>query len=72
MQAASRESLAQANTRLDELAGKAGSAKLTTLANDLRGVGRLLAREPVLRRAMSDPAAPKEIRRELLDAVVGR
>lgn len=72
MQAASRESLARANTRLDELADKAGSAKLTTLANDLLNVGRLLAREPVLRRSLSDPAAPESVRRELLDAIVGR
>lgn len=72
MQVASRESLTAARTRLDELGAKAGSAKLTTLANDLLSVGRLLAREPVLRRSLSDPAAPEDIRRELLDAVVGQ
>lgn len=72
MQVASRDALAEARTQLDEVAAKAGAAKLTTLAGDLLAVGRLLGREPTLRRSLSDPAAPEDVRRELLDAVVGR
>lgn len=71
MQVASRDALAQARAQLDKLADKAGAAKLITLANDLLAVGGLLGREPILRRSLSDPAAPEEVRRELLDAIVG-
>ena len=71
MPAASRESLAAARSQLDEIAERADSAELTTLAEELLGVGRLLAREAILRRALSDPAARVDVRRGLLDAVVG-
>jgi len=72
MQVASRDALAQVRTQLDDVAAQAGVAKLTTLANNLLAVGRLLGREPILRRSLSDPAAPEGVRRELLDTVVGR
>ncbi len=72
MQVASRESLSAAQAALDKLSAKSTSARLTTLARDLLAVGRLLGREPVLRRSLSDPAAPENVRRELLDAVVGQ
>ncbi|MGB9376724.1 MAG: F0F1 ATP synthase subunit delta [Mycobacteriales bacterium] len=72
MQVASREALAQGRTRLDEREARSGSTRLSTLAGDLLAVGRLLAREPVLRRSLSDPAAPEDVRRELLDAVAGK
>jgi len=71
MQTASRDSLAAALATLDESAGKAKTGALSTMAEQLLAVSRLLAREPVLRRSLSDPAAPAEVRRELLDAVAG-
>ncbi len=77
MQVASRDALAKARAQLDEVAAKAGSiktgsTKLMTLADNLLSVGRLLSHEPILRRSLSDPAAPTEARRDLLDAVVGK
>lgn len=75
MQTASRDSLAVALTALDgaadKAAGRAKTKNLSTAAEELLAMSRLLAREPVLRRSLSDPAAPAEVRRELLDAVVG-
>lgn len=75
MQTASRDSLAAALAALDEAAdsavSRAKTKALTTTAEELLAVSRLLAREPVLRRSLSDPAAPGEARRELLDAVAG-
>ncbi len=71
MQVASRDALAQARTQLDSMAANSGAARLTTLAENLLAVGRLLGREPILRRSLSDPAAPEDVRRELLDTVVG-
>jgi F-type H+-transporting ATPase subunit delta len=72
MRTASRDSLAAALAALDRPADRADPAALSTAADQLLAVSRLLDREPVLRRSLSDPAAPAEIRRELLDAVIGR
>jgi F-type H+-transporting ATPase subunit delta len=55
--AASRASLAAAMDRLDAVVA---SADLTTLGEELFGIMRLLVREPVLRRALSDPARSAE------------
>jgi F-type H+-transporting ATPase subunit delta len=71
MQTASRDSLAAALAVLDESADGATTEELSTTAEELLAVRRLLVREPVLRRSLSDPAAPAEVRRELLDAVAG-
>lgn len=71
MQVASRESLAATAAGLDEMAEGSDSASLTTLGDELLAAARLLDREPVLRRSLSDPAAPEDVRRELLDAVIG-
>jgi F-type H+-transporting ATPase subunit delta len=57
--AASRASLAAAMERLDAIVA---SADLTTLGEELFGVMRLLDREPVLRRALTDPARNAEQR----------
>ncbi len=69
MQTASRDSFAAVRAKLDE--SSASPAELTKAADGLLAVRGLLVREPVLRRALSDPAAPAGIRVELLDAVVG-
>ncbi|PZS29722.1 MAG: F0F1 ATP synthase subunit delta [Pseudonocardiales bacterium] len=71
MQTASRDSLAAAVATLDEAADGASTKVLSATADELLAVGRLLAREPVLRRSLADPAAPAEVRRELLDAIAG-
>lgn len=71
MQVASRESFGAATAQLDEVADEVGPGDLAQLADELLAVARLLHREPVLRRSLSDPAAAPRIRRNLLDAVVG-
>lgn len=72
MQVASRTSLAQAREWLDAHAESSDPAALSQTAQELLSVGRLLDREPVLRRSLSDPAAGEDARRGLLDAIVGQ
>lgn len=67
MRGASRASLIEATERL-EAALSAGEA--TTLGDELFAVLRLLDREHVLRRALSDPARPAEQRAGLAGAVL--
>ncbi len=71
MQVSSRESLAEACAALDKLAKKAASRTLSKLAEDLLAVSRLLEREVILRRSLSDPSASEDARQGLLDAVIG-
>ena len=75
MDAANRESYAPAADRLDGFATDATPEALAELADELVAVGRLLGREPGLRRALSDPARSGEDRvqllRNLLDGKVG-
>lgn len=70
MQIASRSSLAAARDALESLCEHADSTQLSAMADELLSVGRLLDREAVLRRSLSDPAAPEEVRRGLLDAIL--
>jgi F-type H+-transporting ATPase subunit delta len=72
MHAASRQSLAEARERLDAYVDRASPDDLATLADELFAVVALLDREPVLRRALSDPAAEPQARSGLLDAVLGQ
>jgi F-type H+-transporting ATPase subunit delta len=71
MRAASRETYAAADERLNELARDADPDTLLTVGDELLSVARLLAREPGLRRALADPARAGEERAELLDSLVG-
>ncbi|HEV2779788.1 MAG TPA: F0F1 ATP synthase subunit delta [Actinophytocola sp.] len=71
MQFASRESLATARGRLDEVIEQASTASLRTLSDELFAVLGVLARERVLRRHLSDPATPEAKRRRLVDTVFG-
>jgi F-type H+-transporting ATPase subunit delta len=71
MHRASRESLAAARARLEELAASADAAALVSLADEFEAFAALLGREPTLRRALADPGVAGERRRELLDAVLG-
>ncbi len=72
MQVASRESLAVAQESLKATAEQADANGLTVTAQEMLSVGRLLDREVVLRRSLSDPAAAESVRLALLDAVVGQ
>ena len=58
MRAASRESYAAAAERLAGFAADASPAALATAADELLTVTSMLAAEPRLRRALSDPARP--------------
>jgi F-type H+-transporting ATPase subunit delta len=72
MQAASRQSYAQALERLDEYARRASPEELRDTADELLAVADLLAREARLRRALSDPARPGEDRVKLLRGLLKR
>lgn len=71
MQAASREALASARDRLDALAGDLDGAAVDRLADELTSMARLLVREIVLRRALSDPSRPAPARVALADDLIG-
>jgi F-type H+-transporting ATPase subunit delta len=66
MQAASRASYAAVRERLDGFAAGATAGQLRTVADDLLEVARLLAGQPRLRRALSDPARSGDDRSGLL------
>jgi F-type H+-transporting ATPase subunit delta len=59
MQGASREALARARERLDELLGSSDADALA-VSEDLFAVSRLLDRQLALRRVLSDPAAGRD------------
>jgi F-type H+-transporting ATPase subunit delta len=71
MQAASRQSYAAALDRLDRYASGATPEQLQTVAGELLGVARLLAGQPRLRRALSDPSRAGADRAGLLRDLVG-
>jgi F-type H+-transporting ATPase subunit delta len=70
MQAASRESYSAAAQRLSAYAQGAQPPAIAQVADEILAVGRLLAREPRLRRALADSARTSESRAELLRAVL--
>ena len=70
LQSASRESLAAAEQALDQVIDTGRSADLTRLGGDLFAVLGLLIREPGLRRALADPATPREARSSLADRLL--
>lgn len=65
-----RESYAPAAERLDSLAAGASPDALVAVSDELLAVGRLLGREPRLRRALADPARDAEQRVDLLRSVL--
>lgn len=67
MQAASRESLDNATTRLDAHVDGSSAADLASLGEDLFAVLRLLNGEPALRRALADPSTDAGARSALAD-----
>src|SRR6266542_2681241 len=70
MQAASRESYLAAAERLSGYAQGAQPSATAQVADEILAVGRLLAREPRLRRALADSARAGEERSELLRTVL--
>lgn len=71
MQAASRESLAAATERLDQVVAGADSARLRQLGDELFAVLGVLQRERVLRRHLTDPGTPRQAREQLVRALFG-
>jgi F-type H+-transporting ATPase subunit delta len=72
LQAASRESLAEAESRLDSQVDSTSVAELATLGEQLFAVMRLLMAEPALRRHLADPSVPGANRSRLADQLLGR
>jgi F-type H+-transporting ATPase subunit delta len=72
LQAASRESLAEAESRLDSRVDSASVTELRTLGEELFAVMRLLDGEPGLRRHLADSSVPGERRSRLADQLFGR
>jgi len=68
MRGMSRTSLAEVEERLTPLTASAQAA--TTLGDELFSVAALLARESVLRRALSDPSRPAQARADLARAIL--
>ena len=71
LQAASRESLADLNARLDVFVGQVGGPDLDRLGDQLFSVARLLSGEKTLRRHLADPAVAEESRTGLVERVLG-
>jgi len=72
MQAASREAFAASRERLDAVCDELDGGALRGLSTELDFVARVLGREPVLRRALSDPARSDDDRAALADDVFAR
>jgi len=71
MQGASRESLAAVRERLDALQGGSDAGTLSSVADGLAAVVRLLDREGNLRRTLGDPTITAHAKGGLLDSLVG-
>jgi F-type H+-transporting ATPase subunit delta len=71
LQAASRETLAEAEARLDSRVDDSSGAELRTLGEELFAVMRLLAEEPTLRRHLADSSVPGASRSQLADQLLG-
>jgi F-type H+-transporting ATPase subunit delta len=72
LQAASRESMASAQTRLDAYADSAQAADLQRLGDELFAVMRLLVEQRSLRRLLADPSSQEEARGALVDRLLGQ
>jgi len=70
LQPASREALADAESRLDSLVDGASAPDLERLGDDLFSVLHLLIGEPALRRALGESSAPAQARSSLADQLL--
>ncbi|MGH3914499.1 MAG: F0F1 ATP synthase subunit delta [Pseudonocardiaceae bacterium] len=71
MQPASRAALASARERLDERVADASAEELTRLGTELGVFVALLGEQPVIRRHLADSSAPVEIRRTMVQTLLG-
>jgi F-type H+-transporting ATPase subunit delta len=73
LQAASREALKSAESRLDDYVGGRGrkAADLQRLGDDLFAITRLLVEQRSLRRLLADPSSPESSREAFLERLVG-
>jgi F-type H+-transporting ATPase subunit delta len=72
LRAASRESLAEAETGLDGRVERASVTELATLGEELFAIVRLLVGEPTLRRYLTDSSVPGANRSRLADQLFDR
>jgi F-type H+-transporting ATPase subunit delta len=72
LQAASREAMADAQTRLDALVGSAKGADLLRLGDELFAITSLLVEQRSLRRLLADPSTPEAARGGLLERLLGQ
>jgi ATP synthase F0 subunit b len=70
LRSASRESLAALVEKFDEVTAGLGPDQLSTVANDLASVAKLLARETILTRHLADPADNPTPKLGLLETVL--
>jgi F-type H+-transporting ATPase subunit delta len=71
LQAASRESLADLNARLDVYMDQVDAAELERLGEEVFAVTRLLDDQRTLRRHLADPSVPESRRTGLVDRLFG-
>jgi F-type H+-transporting ATPase subunit delta len=71
LQAASRESLADLNARLDVFVDQVGATELDSLGDELFAVTRLLAGQPGLRRHLADPSVAESARTGFAERLFG-
>jgi F-type H+-transporting ATPase subunit delta len=69
LRSASRESLAALVTKFDEVTADLGASQLSSVADDLASVAKLLTRESILTRHLADPADDPSAKLGLVDAL---
>jgi F-type H+-transporting ATPase subunit delta len=70
LRSASRESLAALVQKFDELTADLGPRQMSSVADDLASVAKLLTREPILTRHLADPADDPEPKVGLLETLL--
>lgn len=71
MQSASRAALVSARERLESRIRGAGVEECNRLADDLGAVAAVLGEQPVIRRHLTDTAAPAQVRRKMVETLFG-
>jgi len=71
MQPASRAALAAARDKLESRIGGANTDDRARLGEDLGAVVMVLDNQPVIRRHLADSAAPKQVRRKMIEELFG-
>lgn len=71
MRSASREALAAVVARFDSISGALSIDQLSTTADELAAVAKLLVREPILARHLAEASGETEAKKQLLARVLG-